>query len=319
MNLVREGWTGRIGAGLGVACAAGAGLVSAVGLLGAVSGWADAANHFAPVWLVAGWVGAALVAVCLRRGRLRTAALASAAVAVVASGAPMVAEMVRTGREAPPPGNLVILTFNRWWDSTDLPPQVAMIRASGADIVALQEVYGFEQTAQRDLRELYPYQVYCHPGCNTAILSKRPVLASGQEDLVHWPGSTSLVWVRTTAPDGRPVTLATVHPLWPIPPWIQRGQRGHIADLVAKLPVDETVLVGDFNLTPWSFAMRKMEPTLLPLTRRTHGLLTFPATWPVPFLALDQVFAAPAWKTVRIDRLPRAASDHYPVRVELKR
>ena len=307
-----------IAAGLGVALAAGAGLVSAFGLVGAVWGWADALNHLAPIWLVCGWVGAALVCLALPEGRLRTASLISAAVAVLFCGVPMVWEMARTGREAPPPANLTVLSFNRWWDSPDPPGQVAMIRASGADLVALQEANGFEAAAG-SLRDLYPYQLFCGGNCDTAILSKRPILASGREASAQWPGGSKFLWARTTALDGRPVTLATLHPFWPIPPWIQRGQRGRIAELISALPLDETIVAGDFNLTPWSFAMRRMDATLAPLTRRSHGLLTFPASWPVPFLALDQVYAAPAWKTVSIERLPRAASDHYPVRVTFRR
>jgi endonuclease/exonuclease/phosphatase (EEP) superfamily protein YafD len=309
----------RIVGWLGAAMAAGAGLMSAVGLIGAVWGWADAFNSFAPVWLVAGWVSAAIVALALPRGRMRTAALISAAVAVTFNGVPMVAETVRTGREAPPPANLTILTFNRWWDSPDRPGQIALIRNSGADLVALQEVDGLEPALSSQLRDLYPHQIYCDPDCDTAILSKRPFLASGQDPHYRTPGGMGFLWGRTTAPDGKPVTLATIHPYWPIPPWIQRSQRGHLPTLIATANPDELILVGDFNLTPWSWAMRALDPTLKPLTRRTHGLLTFPASWPFPFLALDQVYAAPVWKTVEVRRMPRGASDHYPVRVELKR
>jgi endonuclease/exonuclease/phosphatase (EEP) superfamily protein YafD len=306
----------------GAALAAGAGLASAAGLIGAISAWLDVLNHFAPVWMVAGWIGAALARLALPGGRVRTAALLSAAAAVVFSGVPMAHEMVRTGREAAPPGNLTLVTLNRWWgvrDPAAQAVQVAMIRDSGADLVAMQEFNGFEEAARRDLGDLYPYQIFCGPQCDTAILSKRPFLTSGKETSPRWPAGSGFLWVRTTAPDGRPVTLATAHLYWPIPPWIQRGQRRHLAELVHELETDELILVGDFNLTPWSFAMRGLDPTLAPLTRRTHGLLTFPANFPLPYLALDQVFAAPAWKTVAIERLPRAASDHYPVRVVLKR
>jgi endonuclease/exonuclease/phosphatase (EEP) superfamily protein YafD len=309
----------RAGAVVGVALAAGAGFATAVGLIGAVWGWADALNSFAPAWLVAGWAGAGLVVLSLAKGRLRTAALVCAAVAVVVNGAALAFEMARTRPEAEAPGNLVVLTFNRFWRSPDQPGQIAMIRASGADLVALQEVDGFEPAIRAGLTDVYPYQVFCDPDCDTAVLSKRPLLATGQEAHSRWPGGLGFTWVRTTAPDGRPVTVATVHPYWPIPPWIQRGQRAHLAELIEPLARDELILVGDFNLTPWSWAMRKMDPTLAPLTRRTHGLVTFPANRLFPFLALDQVYAAPAWKTVEIRRLPGAASDHYPVRVELKR
>lgn len=309
----------RAGAIAGVGLAAGAGFASALGLVGAVWGWADALNNGAPLWLVAGWIGAGLVVLAVEKGRVRTAALICAAVAVVCNGAALAYEMVRTKPEAPPPGNLVVLTFNRWWHSPDLPKQVAMIRASGADVVALQEVDGFEQTARAGLSDLYPYQQFCHPDCDTAILSKRPLTGSGQEAQSRWPGGLGFAWVRTTAPDGKPVTVATLHTYWPIPPWIQRGQRAHLAELIQALPRDELIVVGDFNLTPWSWAMRRMDPTLAPLTRRTHGLITFPTNQLIPFLALDQVYAAPAWKTVEIKRMPDTASDHFPVLVTLKR
>jgi endonuclease/exonuclease/phosphatase (EEP) superfamily protein YafD len=307
-------------AGLGLALSAGAAAGCLVGLIGALplkaALWPDAVNSFIPVWLVAGWVGAVAARIGFPRGRWRTIALVMAAFAVLVSGVPLVTEMTRTGRQAAPPGNLTILTFNRWWDSPDIPRQLRAIRQVNADLVALQEADTFDAAP---LADLYPFQHRCHEGCDTVILSKRPFLATGRDPLRRWPGGTEFLWVRTTAPDGKPVTLATVHLFWPVPPWIQRGQRGHVAEMVKGLKTDELVLTGDFNLTPWSFAMRRMDPTMAPLTRRTHGLLTFPATWPLPFLALDQVYAAPAWKTVEIKRLPGAASDHYPVRVELKR
>lgn len=313
MSVVR-----RLAAGVGLALAAGAAAGAGAGLVGAVWGWADAFNHFAPIWLVAAWLGAAGARLGFARGRLRTAALLMAAIAVIASATPMAFEAFRTGRETAQPANLTLLTFNRWWDSPDPEKQIAMIRRSGADLVALQEADTFKPWAGR-LRDVYPHQLFCYWECDTVILSKQPFLAHGQESKPRWPGGTKFLWARTTAPDGRPVTLATLHLFWPVPPWIQRGQRGHLPALIAPLAQDELILAGDFNLTPWSFAMRRLDPTLAPLTRRTHGLITFPANQPVPFLALDQVYAAPAWKTVKVERLPDAASDHYPVRVELRR
>ncbi len=102
------------------------------------------------------------------------------------------------------------------------------------DLVALQEADNFTEAAA-SLSDLYPYQRFCTPICDTIILSKRPILASGREDHARWSG-TDFLWARTTAPDGRPVTLATIHMFWPIPPWIQEEQRRRIAAELATMP-----------------------------------------------------------------------------------
>jgi vancomycin resistance protein VanJ len=290
------------------------------GLVGAVWPWADALNHFSPVWLGLAWIGGIGARVLLEPCLFRARTVMAAALAVVVSGAPIMIEGFKGATElnAGPP-TLTVLTFNRWWDSPDSAREGEAIRTSGADLVALQEGDGFAATAAT-LKDVYPYQLMCGGKCDTAILSKRPFLATGQEDHARWrPGGTDFLWARTTAPDGRPVTLATVHLYWPIPPWIQRNQRARVAADVAVLPHDDLILTGDLNLTPWSFTLRGFDRALAPLTRRTHGLLSFPATAPFPLLALDQVFASPQWRTVSVGRLPRAGSDHYPVIVELKR
>jgi endonuclease/exonuclease/phosphatase (EEP) superfamily protein YafD len=301
-------WAGLAGAALALVAAGAAG----IGLIGAVWGWPDALNHFAPVWLCAAWIGGLLARFLLPPGKARARIVIAAALTVLVSGAPVMIEAARgASDQAPGPPGLTVMTFNRWWDSPESPRETAAIRASGADLVALQEADNFADAAAAGLKDIYPHQLFCD-GCDTAVLSKRPFLATGR-------GRGDFLWARTTAPDGRPVTLATVHLFWPIPPWIQRRQRARLAANVAALPQDELVLTGDFNLTPWSFAMRSLDRSLKPLTRRTHGLMTFPATWPVPVLALDQVFAGPQWRSAIIRRLPRAGSDHYPLLVQLRR
>ena len=306
-------------AGLAAACLAGGTALAAVlGWIGALWGWADAVNHFAPVWLVLAVLAVVLALVGLEDGA-RRAVLTAAILAILAWGGPIAFELRAAARERTPgPPTLTILSFNRWWDTPHSELEVAAIRASGADLVALQEANGFEAAAQ-GLVDLYPHQFFCSPGCDTAILSKRPFLAKGRggHDGLHKRGN--FLWAQVEAPDGRPMTLVTTHLYWPIPPWIQRGQRERTVEMIKGFAGEDLVLTGDFNLTPWSFAMRGFDRSLAPLTRRSHGLMTWPATAPLPFLALDEVFATPVWKTVAIRRLPRAGSDHYPVLIQLRR
>jgi endonuclease/exonuclease/phosphatase (EEP) superfamily protein YafD len=179
----------------------------------------------------------------------------------------------------------------------------------------MQEAAGFQAPAARMLADAYPYQFAC-PTCDTLILSKRPILARGRDEGGHH--TLDLIWVRTTDAAGRPVTLATVHLFWPVPPWLQRFQRERLAEVVRRLP-GPLILTGDLNSTPWSFALRGLDRALSPLVRRTHGVITFAANWPVPVLALDQVYAGPAWGAVAVDRLPATGSDHYPLLVTLGR
>jgi endonuclease/exonuclease/phosphatase (EEP) superfamily protein YafD len=295
-----------------------AALACAAGLVGAVWGWADVLNNFLPVWLCEAWIGGLLARYLLPPGWFRAWAVIAAAFAVVVAGVPIALEASAAARETSNgPATLTLLTFNRWWDTTEPALQEAMIRKADADLVTLQEADGLGAVGTR-LLDLYPFQATCGH-CNTVILSKRPLLSRPPESAYRGTGWGSFLWARTTAPDGRPVVIATHHLFWPIPPRIQRIQRGHIADGLAPLPKDALILAGDFNLAPWTFGMRAWEKALAPLTRRTHGLLTFPATWPAPFLALDQVFAGPGWRTVSVERLPYAGSDHYPVLIRFAR
>ena len=99
-----------------------------------------------------------------------------------------------------------------------------------------------------------------------------------------------------------------------------------LAEAVAPFDRASLIVAGDMNSTPWSYALRRQDKTL-GLIRRTRGLFSWPAAefgpWrlrtPLPFLAIDQVYAGSAWKTVSVTRGPFAGSDHFPVVVVLSR
>jgi vancomycin resistance protein VanJ len=194
-----------------------------------------------------------------------------------------------------------------------------------ADVVALQETAGLGPPERERLRAAYPYWATCHPGCDLILMSKTPWTDIGSQQQMVPGGYFAVVWATATAPDGRPFTLATTHYAWPFPPAPQAAQRTALAKAIGALPADHLILT-DFNLTPWSSALRTQDTALAPLQRRTHAVFTWPANiavvkWPAPFplLPIDQVYAGPAWSTLAVHRLPRLGSDHYPVLVELVR
>jgi endonuclease/exonuclease/phosphatase (EEP) superfamily protein YafD len=161
------------------------------------------------------------------------------------------------------------------------------------------------------------------------IFSKRPFSAYGCQ-VTYNPNqpdiTEGIVWGRTTAPDGRPFTFATTHYAWPFPGGGQGMQMAALARWVKAHPDDDLILTGDFNLTPWSFALRRQDGMLKPLKRQDHAIFTWPAVIarlykPTPFalLPIDHIYAGKGWRAVRFQRLARAGSDHYGIEAVFSR
>jgi endonuclease/exonuclease/phosphatase (EEP) superfamily protein YafD len=157
------------------------------------------------------------------------------------------------------------------------------------------------------------------------MVSKRPWLVGGPAT-AQTDTHDLAIWGETTAPDGGPVWVLTTHYVWPAPPGEQASQRAKLAGIVGGLDRSNLVIAGDMNLAPWTAALRRQDSDFEPLERRTHGVFTWPAMIarfdrPAPFaiLPIDQLYASPVWKTLAVQRLPRAGSDHYGVLVTLAR
>jgi endonuclease/exonuclease/phosphatase (EEP) superfamily protein YafD len=305
-----------------------AGLAGLSGLFGAWSGRLDVINHAAPLVLVLGLLGGLLAWLALPKDASRRVVLALAVIGVLAPAAQMAPDFARAlpGLIPPKPKGapFTVLHFNVWNENFDPERTVDQIIASGADVVMMQEGSGPVSTQFKRLRAVYPYMSSCRPLwlCGQAVFSKRPITMEGslrprpplQQD------SLAVVWVRTTAPDGKPVTVATTHFSWPILVREQASQRDKLVRYVATLPKEGLILSGDLNSAPWSFGLRGLDARLRPLTRRTLALFSWPAVAarvrqpiPAPFMPIDHVYAAPEWRTLKLRRLPRSGSDHYAV------
>ncbi len=307
-------------------CLGGA-VLGLAGLGGWLSGWLDVVAAFAPIWLAMSALGAALAWPALGR-EMRRPALVAAAIGLVANGALMAPEFLRPTPIARPAGlgaPLNVLTFNVWDDNRQADATVDAIVGSGADIVLLQEFYGLSMDAQQRLFAAYPYRAGCPAGCDLVMLSKRPWLVGGPATANRSQNDVA-IWGETTAPDGRPVDLMTLHYLWPLPPGPQALQRRWIAAAVEGLPKANLIVAGDFNLAPWTAALKRQDAAFAPMTRREKALFTWPALIarlrrpsPIAILPIDHLYAGAAWKTLAVRRLPGAGSDHYGVLVTLAR
>lgn len=308
-------------------CLGGA-LMGLAGLGGWFSGWLDVIAAFAPFWLAISALGAALAWPALGR-EMRRPALVAALVGIVANLVLIAPEYLRPISQPPAAGlgpPLTVLTFNAWDDNRAYDATVDAILRSGADIVLLQEFFGLSAAAKLRLFTAYPYHAGCPAGCDLVMLSKRPWLVGGPTNANIAPYDVALVGV-TSAPDGRPVDVMTLHYMWPFPPGAPAGQRAIVAGVVAKLPKADLIVGGDHNLAPWTAALKRQDAAFAPMTRRERALFTWPALLarlgrrPSPFavLPIDHLYAGPAWRTVSVRRLPRAGSDHFGVLVTLAR
>ena len=300
-------------AAIGISAAAA--ILSVAGMGGWRNGWLDIINHFAPVVLLLALCGGVFAVAGMNPGLLRSETLGMAFVAAALSSALVVPELmkatpIRRGRGRA----LRILSANVWFSNPTPAEAVSAILARDADIVFLQESNGSLRGELYRLRLQYPFGSEC-PDSGERIFVKSPILAQG-----CGLGSPAgdLVWVQIAMADGRPVTLVTAHFSKPFPPAEQQAEREALAAKIRSLPNDDLILTGDFNTTPWSFAMRRQDRSLMPLQRRTIAWSTWPARlvksgwlWPVPFLPIDHIYSSPRWGKARLSRLRVPGSDHF--------
>lgn len=315
-------------------------LATLLGLAGALWPDLDVVNHFRPYLLLAALLCLAASRAAPPGRRSGLALVAAASLAVQAWFVVPVFLAGTGGRAAAAGGALTLVTANLRYANRNMEPVVAFLRDAEPDLVFLQEVAPASLEAlQAGLADRYPYARHCvtRRYCNLAILSRRP-LREAAASYLGWRRQEALPrpagdgWQRVDAAlpdDGRPAAalqawtelrggaalrLLNVHLSWPVPARVQRGQFRWIARRVAELPPGPAILAGDFNATPWSFGLADFEAGL-PLRRASPGIFSFPTpgVFPLPLVAIDQVFLSEGLLARSVTRGPDVGSDHYPL------
>ena len=304
-----------------------------VGLSGAVSARADAVNHVAPLAL-AGSLAVVVLALSVRRRARWIAVLALGAAGFQAWR--VVPELLAPRPPAVAPADtpdaaagLTVVTFNaRGWHLADPGPAAAWIMARNPDIIALQEVHDTGLLLQRRLEAAGWRHVMDCPrrdGCGTVLLSRQPPLArSDDAPRRRLPSG----WGVFELGNGARFAVMSVHLSWPLnrpldafPPPLphQARQMATLARTVqTELGPDRTIVLGDFNATPWSFALgRVVRASGLRRWSRAQFSWPVPAALdglvPAPVLPIDHVLAGDHWRVVSLARGPDLGSDHYPL------
>lgn len=292
-----------------------AALGAVLALGGQFSPTLDLFAHFAAPYAAISVVAGLLA--LFARPTFRRAILMLAAVGLLASALLIAPELRRsTGPAvaAGAPGTLKVIQFNARRTNSDIQRVATWLIAQDADVIAVSE-------ARHDLRDLLLRRAgWKAAGAHGSLIiftrnryvrMNRPRLPKGSE----------LTFVNATyAHSGGPMEIVTVHLDWPTRPGFRRQPRD-LESVILRLPRKRMLLLGDFNITPWSIHMRRLDHSL-DLIRRDRAVATYPAQilgrpWPLPFLGIDHVYAGSGWATVKVERGPWLGSDHYPLIVTL--
>jgi endonuclease/exonuclease/phosphatase (EEP) superfamily protein YafD len=284
----------------------------------------DLLNQLAPFWLLLALAGS-LVVLALPHQHTHRLARASFGIALLAQAALLAPELLRpapvaTGANEAPHVRLIWLNTQ----SGSAPAGVTeYLINSGADFVLLAEYHPERNAIPDDLRAAYPYFAACLAphACNVVILSRREPIAQ-RDTYAESASGLRMVWADFTI-DGAPLRLIATHLNRPYPAERHARERHDLAARIGDASPDNTILAGDFNATPWSFALRSFDRAS-GLTRHDRATPTWPAAaWtrlrlpaPMAFMPLDHVYSGANWRLVHFRRGPRTGADHYPLEAE---
>lgn len=316
----------RLGIGLG---AAGVSLLGLLALFGFASPALDLLNH-AQLFLFGGTLLALVLVLLLLQERWKRWLAPIAAAGLLASAATFVPELVSGVAPRPPlPAAerpvLTLMTHNLFGLNYEMEQVAALIEEEDPDFVVLQEYFP-EQSDELHplLSERYPYHARCRGGkrANLGFYAKLPFeeAADGGScpDDAYGSQRTARIIGSFVLADGTPLTVMTTHLDWPVPVGRQVEQFAELREAVQAVE-GPLVLAGDFNSTPWSYALRGFAERA-GLVRETRNLVTFPNRFMIrrmfetlPFLPLDHVFSSGGVTVHEVWAGADTGSDHLPV------
>lgn len=204
---------------------------------------------------------------------------------------------------------LVVITTNVSVGNSDPAPLVDWIRSKEPDVLAIVEIS--DEFAQKlELNDSFPYQVV-RPRSDPfglALLSRHPIVAHQSVNDAHGVQriEAKLNW------RGNVVTVIAFHPMPPLTPADHIRRNEDLSILATRLKDVPTVILGDFNATPWSSAFAAP-------TRAGFRLASgYAPTWPaagggIMGLPIDNVLVSRHWTATRRKVGPDVGSDHLPV------
>lgn len=223
---------------------------------------------------------------------------------------------------------LRVMTFNIHIENSEVARLVNSIISANPDLVLTVEI---DQTMKKNIetrvKDRFPYS-FQSPGGGLAVFSKLPLEdSSGQK----FPGSNATNLVTHIRYQNQQIQIIGTHPQVPVKLDRFTSRNQQLSALVNHLQYEDrpTILMGDFNLTPWSpYYQQFINKASLHNTRSSFGILP---TWIrpsttvnlprllLPFLniPIDHIFVSKMFKFANTYTGDNGNSDHAPIISEL--
>ncbi|MGU3399774.1 endonuclease/exonuclease/phosphatase family protein [Brucellaceae bacterium D45D] len=209
-----------------------------------------------------------------------------------------------------------LIQINLRYNNAEPKRVLQMIAREKPDVITYQEA-GPDWAMWIDiLKGTYPYHVECRIdglGFGTGILSRRPM----RDDKTCAAGGR--VAMAPIDFGGTIVNVAAYHSALPWP----YGQSKSIDAIVPELRKLDgpTIIAGDFNATPWSYAVNRIAKASGTATVPNIGGTWLPIGLPANFTAwiglpIDQLLVSPEIGTPVGSSRPDVGSDHLPLRLD---
>ncbi len=223
---------------------------------------------------------------------------------------------------------LRVMTFNINVGNSEVDRLANSIISTNPDVVLTVEIdQKMKKNIEARVKYLFPHS-FQSPGGGLAVFSKLPLEdSSGQK----FPGSNDTNLVTHIRYQNRQIQIIGTHPLVPVKldRFTRRNQQ--LSALSSYLQYEDrpTILMGDFNLTPWSpYYQQFINKAFLHNTRSGFGILP---TWIrpsttvnlpqllLPFIniPIDHIFVSKMFKVANTYTGDNANSDHAPIISEL--
>jgi endonuclease/exonuclease/phosphatase (EEP) superfamily protein YafD len=289
------------------------GLASIASNGGFFSARLDLIGQFAPVWALGSGL-AATYGACLASAPRRTWLVGLGLAGMIACALLIVPEFARPIRPTLPSETgyrIKVIEYNAWVRNPDIERDADWLASQNPDFIFMADA---DATARRALTAR---GFICTRGvADTVIFSRLPrALETYVIPGPDWPLLPSFSRASFNGAGGDFTVIATHLKRPTSGPRVE--QQAALLRLIDHYDRRRLIVAGDFNSTPWSFDLRRLDQQL-GLERRDRALFTWPALYsPVAFLPIDHIYAGEAWRTVSIARGPRLGSDHYPIVVTL--
>jgi endonuclease/exonuclease/phosphatase (EEP) superfamily protein YafD len=223
---------------------------------------------------------------------------------------------------------LRVMSFNINVENTQTAAIVESIRSINPDLVVVIEVTpSMMENINTALKSKLTYN-FRSPGGGLGILSKLPLQSPTGE---KFSGSDDTNLVTTISYRDKSIKLIGTHPLVPVKfdRFIKRNQHLQAIGDYLDQTKETVILLGDFNLTPWSPYYRQLVNTtglhntrlgfgILPTWIRAATHVKYPS-WIIPFIniPIDHIFVSRDIKVIRTYVGKNGNSDHAPIISEL--